>query len=180
VVKEVNTLKKTAMKYSLINAVSVQDFGTTDGYWIQNHVGTIETATEKAKAYIDANKSGNPTVVIVKEITGTRPALSGLIKGLHALKVIRAENKTMIEAKHIKTDGTTEIVPQLEGGTFTLQELQDYVGGYIELVQLGNGTVMVVNEEGLIKNLPFNLEASKIASIDIVGNVLVCDVSMID
>jgi hypothetical protein len=86
----------------------------------------------------------------------------------------------MIEAKHIKTDGTIETVPQLEGGTFTLQELQDFVGGYIELVQLGNGTVMVVNEEGLLNKLPFNVNASRLASMNIVGDVLVCNASMID
>ena len=86
----------------------------------------------------------------------------------------------MIQSQHIMSDGTKVDVPQLEGCTFTLQELQDFVGGYIELVPLGEGKVMVVNEEGRLKRLHPNHEASEIAGQDIVGNVLVTDQSLID
>lgn len=38
----------------------------------------------------------------------------------------------------------------------TLETLQKEVGGYIELCQLGNGLIAIVDEEGVIKDLPAN------------------------
>lgn len=38
----------------------------------------------------------------------------------------------------------------------TLKEMQDIVGGYIELLPIGNEEFMVINEEGLLLNLPIN------------------------
>lgn len=46
----------------------------------------------------------------------------------------------------------------------SLQDLQDYVGGYIEVVNVlvdDEPMQMVVNEEGLILDLPVNVMASK-------------------
>jgi len=37
----------------------------------------------------------------------------------------------------------------------TLQDMQDIVGGFIEFINLGDD-VMVVNEEGLLLNKPYN------------------------
>jgi|TARA_R110000803_G_scaffold113389_1_gene181736 hypothetical protein len=37
----------------------------------------------------------------------------------------------------------------------TLQDMQDIVGGFIEFIYLGDD-VMVVNEEGLLLNKPYN------------------------
>lgn len=59
-----------------------------------------------------------------------------------------------------------------------LEELQKQVEGYIECVTLIPGKlVMVVNEEGLILELPYNMSASIIARRNIVGNALIvcCD-----
>ena len=48
----------------------------------------------------------------------------------------------------IKADGTrTEIQPE-NGTDFKLDELQAYVDGYIEIVNLRNGEILVINEEG--------------------------------
>lgn len=55
----------------------------------------------------------------------------------------------------------------------SLQELQKVVGGYIEAVPTHDGRVMYVNEEGLMRQLAFNPEASEMASRRIVGNVAV-------
>ena len=41
----------------------------------------------------------------------------------------------------------------------TLEEMQEFVGGRIELVYVDNGHFLV-NEEGLLDGLPINLEAS--------------------
>ena len=38
----------------------------------------------------------------------------------------------------------------------TLKEMQDIVGGYIELLPIGNEEFMVTNEEGLRLKLPIN------------------------
>lgn len=46
---------------------------------------------------------------------------------------------------------------------FTLAELQEYVGGYIELVQVGD-KYLVVNEEGRLMGLPINEYASKLVA----------------
>ena len=45
---------------------------------------------------------------------------------------------------------------------FSVGELQEYVGGYFELIPLGNH-YLVVNEEGRIYGLPVNESATNIA-----------------
>ena len=78
-----------------------------------------------------------------------------------------------MKATLIKTDGTETIVTS-EGKEFTLKELQGYVGGYIEIINLRSGKILVVNEEGLLKGLPQNLGASALTRGNpwIVGDVL--------
>ena len=84
-----------------------------------------------------------------------------------------------------KTDGTNETNQPKNGETFSLAELQKYVGGYIEYVHLKNNQVMVVNEEGKCLQLATNANADKIfheqyptSSDWIVGDVVVCDYAM--
>lgn len=38
----------------------------------------------------------------------------------------------------------------------SLKNLQNTVGGYIETVTLPNGVVLIVNEEGRLRNMPYN------------------------
>ena len=65
-------------------------------------------------------------------------------------------------AKLIKTDGTiTEVKPN-NGKTFSLKELQKFVGGLVEIVPLPSGKEICVNEEGKLIDLPKNEEATKI------------------
>lgn len=72
------------------------------------------------------------------------------------------------------------------GSTFELEEMQDIVGGYIEIIRLNDGRVIVVNEEGLQQGLPVNIEATNILRRDhsttqyIVGNAIVCDADMVE
>jgi hypothetical protein len=78
-------------------------------------------------------------------------------------------------------DGIKTVIRPKNGKKFSLDELQTYVGGYIEIVALkpGNGhATMYINEEGKLKGLPYNPQATKIAVIDdygdfIVGNAIV-------
>jgi len=70
-----------------------------------------------------------------------------------------------------KADGTSEVY---EGGD-TLEEWQAVIGGgYLEAVYVGDN-VMFVDEDGRMKQLPFNSQASVLAQRDIVGDVLFMD-----
>jgi hypothetical protein len=84
-------------------------------------------------------------------------------------------------ATHIKTDRTeTEVSPK-EGKTFSLKELQAFVGGYIQMLTTKDGKWLVVNEEGIQENLLMNEKASDLYGLDIiVGDVLVCDKNELD
>ena len=58
-----------------------------------------------------------------------------------------------------RTDGQAILVKPINGKQFSLAELQDAVGGYIEMVRsLDKRTNLYVNEEGgeFLKNLPPN------------------------
>ena len=45
----------------------------------------------------------------------------------------------------------------------TLKEMQEFVGGYIEVVYLNKESMMIIDEEGKIKEKPINQEATDIA-----------------
>jgi len=88
-----------------------------------------------------------------------------------------------MKARLIKVDGeVTEVKPK-NGKYFLLTELQKYVGGYIQMVRTHDNKVMVVNEEGKLMDLPFNVVATKEyvhGSHDpICGDVLICSENQI-
>lgn len=62
----------------------------------------------------------------------------------------------------IKSDGQTEVLDHKP----TLEEAQKIVGGYVEIANgghfRGKGGQLIVNEDGLNKNLPYNTVASNI------------------
>lgn len=75
----------------------------------------------------------------------------------------------------IKTDGGTE---QLElagppGNPERLKQLQNAVGGYIELVGRVDSGYVLGNEDGLSKQLPLNANMSRQLGYSIVGNCVV-------
>ena len=49
----------------------------------------------------------------------------------------------------------------------TLEEMQAFVGGRIEIVYLSDGDHLVINEEGLLDGLPVNLDATTLWWLDI-------------
>lgn len=88
-------------------------------------------------------------------------------------------------AKIIDVKGkVTEVSPE-NGADFSLRELQKIVGGYIEVLNLYGGELMVVNEEGKLKGLGINEKATvylyHFSDYDdiVVGNVLICDSNQI-
>lgn len=85
-------------------------------------------------------------------------------------------------ARIIKATGELEKIEPGNHSDFQLEELQKIVGGYIEIINLFNGKILVVNEEGKLKGLEQNEiattiahDADAIADWDcIVGDVLYC------
>lgn len=78
----------------------------------------------------------------------------------------------------IKADGTeTELIPTGENGEFTLEEIQAVVGGYIDQINIPNDRkmIMLVDEEGLPKKLPYNTKASLMLGEVTVGPVAVIE-----
>ena len=64
--------------------------------------------------------------------------------------------------KNYKTDGMVIATEPANGNDFKLSELRSVVGGYIEVVALRDGLMMVVNEEGKLQNLPVNYNATTV------------------
>ena len=79
----------------------------------------------------------------------------------------------------LRTSGAVE-VKQFNAPELPLKWLQEQVGGYIEIVRgsiLPGDAYMIVNEDGLYKELPLNRLASWLYSagnVGIVGDVVVC------
>lgn len=83
-----------------------------------------------------------------------------------------------------KTDGTQAEVEPANGTDFKLSELKPIVGGYVETVFFYDRKVkkvMVVNEEGKLRKLPVNAEATRFLMAipgtlpDVIhGDALVC------
>ena len=75
---------------------------------------------------------------------------------------------------------TVEDVEPANGRDFSLEELQGYVDGLIDIVSLYDGRIMVVNDEGLLDGLPITPLATAIyqnatgVNDYILGNVLIC------
>ena len=91
-------------------------------------------------------------------------------------------------AQLIKSNGVVTEVKPVNGKTFTLEELQKLVGGYIEIYRTTNKR-FVLNEDGLPKGLPVNekatdalyLECDGVRNVqDIVGDVLVCELNEVN
>ena len=90
-------------------------------------------------------------------------------------------------AKHILINGQSFDVKPENGKTFSLKELQTLVGGYIEVIALRDGKLMVLNEEGKLEGLAVNEVATEFAQSAgihpadvIVGNVVVMPSSMME
>jgi len=77
------------------------------------------------------------------------------------------------------TDGRMKEVRPSNGVYWTLEEKQNLVGGYIEVVSTVDGHFMVINELGKLKELELNIPATRIyvhgRSDVILGNALVVD-----
>lgn len=62
----------------------------------------------------------------------------------------------------IKTDNTIQEVKPKNGKSFSLKELQSFVGGLVEMVSMPSGKEIIVNEEGKVIGLSDNKIATLI------------------
>ena len=69
-----------------------------------------------------------------------------------------------------------------KGKYFTLKELQDAVGGYIEAypVLIVKDCELYCDEEGLLKERKYNQLAYDLYRIDIVGDAIIVPISLLD
>lgn len=65
-------------------------------------------------------------------------------------------------AKYLKADGTEEEVLPADNKHFSLDELQAFVGGLIDIQTMPSGRKLVINDEGKLDGLPRNEAATKI------------------
>ena len=80
----------------------------------------------------------------------------------------------------ISPDGTMTDMPKAQGddGVYTLRQMQDVVGGPIQALAAYDGRLLIVNEEGLLKGLEHNPEASDLVGFPIMGMALICEREM--
>ena len=103
------------------------------------------------------------------------------IHGLHIKE--DADAKEFFKGNILDTEGVTEIVPDKKDGTYSLEQLQKAIGGYIELIKLPGvpNMIAIIDEEGRMKsNLKKNIVATMICGQDIVGNVCIIDTKDFD
>lgn len=93
----------------------------------------------------------------------------------------------MTKAILIRTDGTISDICPTDGAHFTLEEAQEYVGGWVELIDLPEDKIMLVNEEGayhcqcnLMATVYCQHERVLMPGTCIYGDVVVCDSKMFE
>lgn len=82
----------------------------------------------------------------------------------------------------VKENGDKVEISPANGKMFELEEVQKLVGGYIEIIRLGKGDLMIIDEEGKLKDKQINSVATMVAykrhaihPCDcIVGDVVIC------
>jgi len=60
----------------------------------------------------------------------------------------------------VNTEQSEFLLVDDEKNTPDLKGAQDFVGGYVECITFPNGDLLIVNEEGKLRNLPLNPEAT--------------------
>ena len=89
-------------------------------------------------------------------------------------------------AKIIYTDKEAEDYTPKNGKTFEFDELRGIVEGFVDIIRLNDGRVIIVDSQGKALNKAVNIPATNILRRDhfttdyIVGTAIVCDADMIE
>lgn len=95
------------------------------------------------------------------------------------------EKRLNVIPRIIKTDGTVQEIQPKNGKGFKFEELHEYVDGFIEIVRCGRGVLLIVDEEGKLKQKPLNTMATGIFQMlchtneVIAGDVVICSDKMV-
>lgn len=73
----------------------------------------------------------------------------------------------------VKSDNTQSYVAPKDTKDFTLEEIQAFCGGFVEMIYTEDGREVWMNEEGRIKGLPENKYISDLLKTSVVGDCLV-------
>ena len=87
---------------------------------------------------------------------------------------VNANNGTLLSYVYYP-DGRIQPVVPADHNEFSLEELQGFVWGSIEIVPQPHDLYLVVNDEGAINGLSFNPGISFIARQPIFGPALLCN-----
>lgn len=120
-------------------------------------------------------------------IADLKSALNNITTDMKSFKSI-TDATNNAKSYIIRTDGTKVVVMPASGKQFELEELQEIVGGYIEVVNLSDDRLLVVNENGKLYNMSLNESATALAhdcnaifaNDFIVGDAAVIDRSMLN
>lgn len=80
----------------------------------------------------------------------------------------------------VKSSGMMREIAPLNGKHYTLQEITHYIGGYMEIVHVGNGKVLIMDEEGKIKGKLPNRTATGWLLTEGINDWIAGDVILID
>lgn len=84
----------------------------------------------------------------------------------------------------LRTDGTKELLLPIDGKTLSLKQMQDAVGGSIEIVTTSdNSALLVVNENEKLNTMLHNEQATRLYGNPddiIVGDAVLADFSEVD
>lgn len=91
--------------------------------------------------------------------------ISEINKIYELVKITPSGERTVIQEVYSKVSR-----PSID--MFELKELQESVSGYFEVIQAGKLNIIVLaNEDGLMRSMPYNRIGSQIAGISLVGDV---------
>ena len=90
-------------------------------------------------------------------------------------------NVLKTKAIWLKCDGTIEYIEPDKSGVINLEQLQEAVGGYVEICPQNTvkNAFLFVDEEGLLKHKRYNLLCKGLFGIDIVGDALLVSDKMV-
>lgn len=85
----------------------------------------------------------------------------------------------------IKSSGEKITTEPNDGKTFSLNEMQKIVGGYIEIIYTNDNKLMVIDENGKSAQKELNEEATSLVTLfdfdfGVVGDVLICESNQIN
>ena len=82
----------------------------------------------------------------------------------------------MKKATLVRIDGTRKLLPSQP----TLKEAQDLIGGYVEIINVGDNTFLVVDSDGKLRKLKVNMAITREFGRNVYGGYIVGDVIVLE